>query len=91
MCCAGENSLPGKYDIVKVELQPSEQYKSVSHINVNRSKKPRLLSCDGIAKHKLVNGSTLLFLWRTHSYTCRLNLYYISGKAIVHIHVQQEL
>lgn len=28
--CAGENSLPGKYDIVKVDLQPSEQYKSVS-------------------------------------------------------------
>ena len=32
VCPACDTDLPGKYDIVRVDLQPSEEYKSVSNL-----------------------------------------------------------
>lgn len=30
IACKGETELPGKFDVIRIDLQPSEQYKSVS-------------------------------------------------------------
>ena len=35
VCPACDTQLPGKYDIVRVDLQPSEEYKSVSFIIID--------------------------------------------------------
>ena len=48
---AGENTLSGKFDIIRVDLQPSEEYKSVS-INI-------LVS--SIAHHHPVNYGWYIF------------------------------